>query len=225
MKTRQKELLRWLTFAVGLCINSFGICFVTKSALGTSQISSIPYVLSLRLPALSFGACTFAFNLLLILGQFLILKKDFRPIQLLQLPATLLFSGMIDLSMGALSFFQPEALLLRTGSLLLGCLILAFGICVEVAPQLIMVPGEGMVNALTRVTSAKFGTVKICFDVTLIAIAGLISVLLFGHLNGVGLGTLVSALTVGKFVNLLNRVPFVAGLKQLSVASQGVDGV
>ena len=42
-----KTILRYFYFLLGLFINSFGIAFITKSALGTSQISSVPYVLSL----------------------------------------------------------------------------------------------------------------------------------------------------------------------------------
>lgn len=45
--------LRYLFFTLGLLINSFGIAFITKSSLGTSQISSLPYVLSLRFPLAS----------------------------------------------------------------------------------------------------------------------------------------------------------------------------
>ena len=115
-----------------------------------------------------------------------------------------LFSGLIDLSMSALSFFQPEALWLRILSLLFGCLILALGICIEVAPDVLVVPGEGIVRALAQTTKIKFGTVKVYFDVTLIVIAGILSLLFFQKFNGVGIGTVVSAIVVGRFVNWIN---------------------
>lgn len=137
---------RYLYFFLGVIINSFGVAFITKSALGTSQISSVPYVLSLKFPALSFGAFTFIMNMGFILLQVIILKKDFHPIQFLQVGANIIFSLVIDL-----------------------------------------------------------GTAKICFDVTLIVVAGLLSFIFFGRLNGVGLGTVISALAVGKIVNVLNR--------------------
>ena len=63
---------RYFFFILGLIINSFGVAFITKSALGTSQISSIPYVLSLKFTNLSFGQTTFIFNMLFILIQLLI---------------------------------------------------------------------------------------------------------------------------------------------------------
>lgn len=100
----KKWIYRYAFFILGVAINSFGIAFVTKSAMGTSQISSIPYVFSLEFPSISFGMWTFLFNILFILLQVVLLKKDFHPIQFLQIVVNVLFSGLIDLSMSALSF-------------------------------------------------------------------------------------------------------------------------
>ena len=93
----------------------------------------------------------------------------------------------------------------RLGLLVAGCLILAVGITIEVAPDTLVVPGEGIVRALSRVTGKPFGTMKVYFDVTLIVIAVALSFLFFGKLNGIGIGTVISALTVGKFVNIVER--------------------
>ena len=196
---------RYFFFILGLIINSFGVTFITKSALGTSQISSIPYVLSLKFTNLSFGQTTFIFNMLFILIQLLILKKDFRPIQFLQIAANILFSSFIDVSMTLLTGLNPQTIPLRTLSLLVGCAILAVGISVEVAPDVIKVPGEGIVHAMARVSGMEFGKVKIRFDVTLIIIAIVLSFLFFQRLNGVGLGTIVSAILIGPMISFVNR--------------------
>ena len=196
---------RYCFFILGLIINSFGVAFITKSALGTSQISSIPYVLSLKFTNLSFGQTTFIFNMLFILIQLLILKKDFRPIQFLQIAANILFSSFIDVSMTLLTGLNPQTIPLRSLSLLVGCAILAVGISVEVAPDVIKVPGEGIVHAMARVSGMEFGKVKIRFDVTLIIIAIVLSFLFFQRLNGVGLGTIVSAILIGPMISFVNR--------------------
>ena len=174
---------RYFFFILGLIINSFGVAFITKSALGTSQISSIPYVLSLKFTNLSFGQTTFIFNMLFILIQLLILKKDFRPIQFLQIAANILFSSFIDVSMTLLTGLNPQTIPLRTLSLLVGCAILAVGISVEVAPDVIKVPGEGIVHAMARVSGMEFGKVKIRFDVSLIVMDTLLSFIFFHKLN------------------------------------------
>lgn len=216
-----KQILkRYLYFILGVVINSFGVAFITKSALGTSQISSVPYVLSLRFPSVSFGMTTFFVNLLFILIQAVLLKKNFQPVQFLQVAVNVLFSVLIDVSMTLLSFFQPEAFGLRIVSLLAGCVILAVGISIEVAPDVLVVPGEGAVRAISQTTGLKFGSVKVYFDVSLIVIASALSFLFFGRLNGVGLGTVISALTVGKFVNIVNlHLPAVRKIRDLAASA------
>ena len=189
---------RYFFFILGLIINSFGIAFITKSALGTSPISSVPYVFSLRFDGFSFGGFTFIMNMLFILLQVLLLRKNFQLIQLLQIGANFLFSAFIDVGMSALSWLNPSSIPLRLISLAIGC-------CVEVAPDVIVVPGEGIVRAISRVSGREFGKVKICFDVTLIAISFLSSLLFFHGLQGIGIGTVISALAVGPIVSFFNR--------------------
>ncbi|WP_296895977.1 DUF6198 family protein [uncultured Megamonas sp.] len=203
-------LLRYFYFILGIIINSFGIAFITKSDLGTSQISSVPYVLSLEFSDYTFGMTTFIFNILFIIIQVIILRRDFHPIQFLQVFANILFSFFIDVSMNWLSFFQPESFIIKLISLIIGCMILALGICIEVAPNVIVVPGEGVVRALAlaiaiKKPKVKFGTIKIYFDITLIILACILSFIFFGELNGVGIGTIISALVVGKFINFINQ--------------------
>lgn len=201
--SRQIERLVW--FSAGILINSFGIVLITKGALGTSQISSIPYVLSLQLPSISFGMFSFIMNMVYIVLQALLLRRQFKPIQLLQIVVNVVFSASIDVFMAMLSFYAPQQLFTRVLSAVAGCIVLAFGISVEVAPDLIMVPGEGIVAAISKVSGRRFGSVKVVFDVTLILIAALLSWLFFGNIVGVGVGTLLSAVSVGQFVNLINR--------------------
>lgn len=200
----KKLIIRNLWFILGILINSFGIALITKAALGTSQISSVPYVLSLKYCQLTFGEFTFIFNTIFILVQLILLKRDFHPIQFLQLAVNLIFSWFIDASMGFLSFLEPQGIAMKLIFLLVGCVVLSVGISIEVAPNVLTVPGEGIVKAIATVSRKKFGTVKVVFDISLIAIAVVLSLLFFQGLYGVGLGTVVSALLVGRFVNLWN---------------------
>ncbi len=213
--SRQIERLAW--FAAGILTNSFGIVLITKGALGTSQISSIPYVLSLQMPSISFGMFSFIMNMVYIVLQALLLRKQFKPFQLLQIVVNVVFSASIDVFMAMLSFYAPQQLFTRVLSAIAGCIVLAFGISVEVAPDLIMVPGEGIVAAISKVSGRRFGSVKVAFDVTLILIAAALSWVFFGDLVGVGVGTLLSAVSVGQFVNLINRhVPLLQHIRALA---------
>ena len=127
-------------------------------------------------------------------------------LQLLQIAANVLFSAFLDVSMAALSWLHPAGWLARGGCMLLGCAILACGISIEIAPDVITVPGEGLVRVLAQATGKDFGRVKLVFDVTLIVIASALSLLFFRRLQGVGIGTVVSALVVGPLVSLFGRI-------------------
>lgn len=203
---RKKELLkRYLVFLIGLFINSFGVSFVTKSNLGTSPISSIPYVLSLGfIPTL--GVFTILFSLLLIALQIIILGKNFKIINLLQVPVSILFGYFIDFSMILLAGVAPVNYVLRFISLIAGCLILGFGVYIEVIANVVMLPGEAFVKAVTQRFHTEFGTTKVCFDASMTILAGILSLVMFTKLNGVGIGTVVAALIVGIIARFFGKV-------------------
>lgn len=210
----ERKCIRCICFIVGILINSFGIAFITKAALGTSPISSLPYVLSKQFP-FTLGEFTFVMNMGFILIQIVLLKKEFQKRQILQIGVNALFSSFIDVSMNMLSFFSPSNIVAELLSLIAGCMILAVGISIEVAPNVLVVPGEGVVKAISTVLRKRFGTVKVVFDTTLICISFVLSLLFFHRLNGLGAGTIISALIVGKFVNMCNRTKLIAKIRAL----------
>ncbi len=201
---KESLLKRYLIFTIGVLINSFGIAFITKAALGTSPISSLPCVLSLKFTP-TLGQFTSVMNMLFIILQIVLLRKNFQMIQLLQFGVNIVFSLFIDVSMNILSFLNPETVVSKGIFLFIGCAILAFGITLEVLPKVIMVPGEGVVSAISKVCKKEFGTVKVIFDVTLMSSATILSFLFFRGMNGIGIGTIVSALLVGLIVKFYHR--------------------
>lgn len=196
---------RYFFLFLGVLINSFAIELITKAALGTGPISTVPYVLSLIFPSLSFGLTTFIVNILFIALQIVLLRRDFQPVQLLQILVNVVFSWFIDVSAALLFWFEPNALPIQIAAVVIGCFILALGICIEVAPQVIVVPGEGAVRAIAQVTGMRFGTVKNCFDLSLAGTALMLSLAFFGEVRGLGVGTIISAILVGRFCNLINK--------------------
>ena len=224
METERKSraagyIKRYLLLCVGLVIMSFGVAFSIKAGLGTSPISSLPYVLSLRFPV-TLGQFTFLMNMLFILAQVLLLRRNFRPIQFLQVAVNVVFSLFIDVSMRLLSWMEVGALPMQLLALVVGCAVLGFGISVEVAPRVLMVPGEGIVQAIATVTGWRFGNVKTAFDATLVSTALLLSLLFFHRLQGLGIGTIFSALAVGRFVDLYNRrLPLISRISALGAGT------
>lgn len=203
--TKQKERIRrYLLFMIGLFINSLGVTLVTRADLGTSPISSIPYVLSLGF-APSLGTFTLYMSLFLIALQLLILGRSFPRQYLLQLPVSFLFSYFIDFSMKLLAFLKPDHYAQKLLLLLVGCFVLGFGVFIEVAANVVMLPGECFVNAVSMTYHTDFGKTKITFDSSLAALAIGISLLLYGKVNGVREGTLIAAVLVGMIARLLKQ--------------------
>ena len=149
-------------------------------------------------------------------GAATFLKTEYRTISIVVLLVALVFSLFIDVSMGLLSWMEVGVLPMRLLALAVGCAVLGFGISVEVAPRVLMVPGEGIVQAIAVVTGRQFGNVKTAFDATLVSTALLLSLLFFHQLQGLGIGTIFSALAVGRFVDLYNRrLPLISRISAL----------
>lgn len=218
---------RYLVFLFGLFISSFGVSLITKANLGTSPISAIPYVLSLNFP-FTLGQFTIAFSLFLILLQLFILRRNFKAEHLLQIPISVAFGYFIDLTMVMLGFVAPGSYPVKLVALLIGCVILGFGVYLEVIADVAMLPGESFVRAVTQTWKTDFGTTKVCFDVSMTVIAAITSLVLAHTLYGVREGTVIAALLVGFIARLFGRLlPFVPdllfGKKAESEAAEAVE--
>ena len=199
-----EKLKRYIVFLIGFFINSLGVSLITKADLGTSPISSIPYVLSLNFP-FTLGQFTIAFSLLLILIQLVILRRNFKAEHLLQIPISILFGYFIDLTMIMLFFVHPQTYLSSVVYLLIGCVILGFGVYTEVLADVAMFPGESFVRAVSSTWKTEFGSTKVAFDVSLAVIAAVLSLLFAHRLDGVREGTIIAALLVGFIARLFGR--------------------
>ena len=199
-----ETLKRYLIFLVGLFVNSLGVSLITKANLGTSPISSIPYVLSLNFP-FTLGNFTIFFSIFLIVLQLIILRKNFKLEHILQIPVSIIFGYFIDLTMILFSWVNPEAYIMKIVYLLIGCLILGVGVYMEVLADVVMLPGESFVRAIVLTWKTNFGTTKICFDVSMSVIAAVLSFIFAGRLAGVREGTVIAALLVGFIARLIGK--------------------
>lgn len=214
---------RYLVFLVGLFVNSLGVSVITKADLGTSPISSIPYVLSLNFP-FSLGAFTVVFSFLLIAIQLVILRRNFKAEHALQIPVSFLFGIFIDLTMAMLGDFVPTLYPFKLLFLLVGCVILGVGVYMEVVADVAMLPGESFVRAVCTTWKTEFGLTKICFDVSLAVIAAVLSLVLAHRLQGVREGTILAALLVGFLARLLGRLLPFTKPKASPAAASSQDG-
>lgn len=205
-------ILRYLTFIAGLYFLSLGIVLIVASTLGTTPISSVNYVVTLHTP-ITLGTATFLINVLLIAGQFWLIRsglgtrKDRIEI-LLQLPFSLVFSIFIDINMAFIGSVEPTSYPMALAMLGAGCLSQATGVVLELKPNVAIMSAEGFVKYAARRYNKDFGRLKVIFDIVLVSSALLLGIACSGHIEGVREGTVIAALSTGFIVSFLSRHVF-----------------
>lgn len=199
----KKEIAkRYILFIVSLFFSALGVAFTKRGELGVSPISSVANVMNCRFDALSLGTWLIIWNCILIVGQIIILRKKFQPIQLLQVPLSFLFGWFTDLGMAIVSHIPAEVYVMRLVMVIIGIVILAFGIALSVIANVIMNSGEAFVKAISDTIHKEFGNVKIAFDISCVAAAFMLSLIFFNFtIVGMREGTVISAFLTGVVVN------------------------
>lgn len=222
IKTGKGALFRrYVVFGISLLVIAFGISIITRSNLGTSPITSVPYVLSLN-TNLSLGVYFFLFTIFLVILQMLLLGKkgilERKAELVMQFPVAFVLSLFTDLTMWMTSVFIPESYPVKIVSLVLGCMVLALGICLEVTADVTMISAEYTIQFATLRFKKNFGNIKIGFDVTLVLCAILLSWIMSGSIVGVREGTIIAALITGPFVRII--MPHMAFVRKWLSASE-----
>ncbi|MCQ2413958.1 MAG: hypothetical protein MJ082_04080 [Clostridia bacterium] len=235
MKSRN-IVLRLFVYLIGLAVIAVGINLSKLSALGISPVSSIPGVLSARFPQFSLGSMVILVYCLLVAAQAIVLRKEFKLVNILGVPVAIVFGWLVDfvgvsafrltlagLDLGIDREFHglmagiaaPQTLFGKICVLLVSIAVIALGVCIYLRPKLVPMPAEGLAAAFAGVWKKPFGNCKTGVDFTMIFIAFILQVVLLGGFapifNGtsvVGAGTLLSALLVGQTVKFLNTYLF-----------------
>lgn len=196
---------RYALFIISLFFAALGVAFTKHGELGVSPISSVANVMSYKFSSLSLGTWIIIWNCFLIVGQILILRKKFHLIQLLQVPLSFLFGWFTDFGMWIVSFIPTDLYPIRLAMVVIGIVILGFGISLSVIANVIMNSGETFVKAISDTMNKEFGNVKIAFDVLCVSISLVLSFIFF-HFTIVGTreGTIISALLTGVVVKFFS---------------------
>lgn len=205
--SRRELLKRYGLFIISLFISALGVAVTKRGELGVSPISSAANVMIMRFPALSLGSWLIIWNCILIAGQIALLRRNFKLIQLLQVPLSFLFGWFTDIGMCIARLFPITGYISRLGAVVCGTAILGFGISLSVAANVIMNSGEAFVKAVSDVSGKEFGNVKIIFDISNVTFAAVLSLALF-DLKIVGLreGTVIAALFTGVCVKFFTKL-------------------
>ncbi|WP_296782841.1 YitT family protein [uncultured Methanobrevibacter sp.] len=197
-----KKISRYLIYLLSLFIISLGASLSIKANLGTSPLICLPYVSSL-IVRLSVGEVMFVFTIIFILIQVVLLRGDFEKRQYLQLVIGTIFSVFVDFSMILVNGINPVGYISQMILLLFSCVVVAFGVLLEIQTEIVYLPADGVIVAISKVLKKEFSYVKPFVDSSMVILAAALSIIFLGYLAGVREGTIISAIIIGPIVKVL----------------------
>ncbi len=203
--------------ALAVVINSLGVVLMLHSGAGISAISSVPFAFSEVLPRLSLGTWTYLFQGLLVL-TLMVLRKKFVPSYLFSFVVGFIFGKLLDLH--ELWVYQlPTNLPLRLFYFVISYLLICFGIALSNRCKLPIIPTDLFPREMADITGAAYSKIKIIFDLSCLAVTVVLTLVFLGHLDGLGIGTILAACTMGKVIGIIGaqmdkKVQFVSVLSK-----------
>ena len=208
---------RWLVYLAGLVILALGITLNTKSTLGVSPIVASAYVVS-ELTGLNFANMTLVLYCILVGIELVIhiIRKENKGVlikDILQIPLSLVFTRFMNIFVLTIPVFEkayPDSfmgsLAGRILVLIVAIICTGVGAALSLNVRLVPNPGDGVVQAIADVIKKPVGFTKNAFDVCSILIAALIGLVFGGRIIGIGIGTILAMIGVGRVVVLTNHL-------------------
>lgn len=192
-----------LALLVVILINSLGVVLMLHSGSGISAISSVPYAFTDVFPKFSLGTWTYIFQGLLVLSL-MIMRKKFVPPYLFSFVVGFAFSEMLDIHKEWVDAL-PTSMTERVLYFVISYLLLCIGIALSNRCGLPIIPTDLFPRELSEITSIKYSRIKVSFDVICLTVTALMTGLILGHLDGLGIGTILAAFTMGKVIGWIGE--------------------
>lgn len=192
-----------LALAIAVVLNSFGVVLMLYSGSGISAISSVPYAFSEVFPVLSLGTWTYLFQGLLVLSL-MILRKRFVPPYLFSFVVGFFFGELLDVHEMWIDIL-PQNIPCRVLYFVVSYLLICVGIALSNRCGLPIIPTDLFPRELAQITSLPYPRIKISFDVICLAVTAGMTFFFLGHLDGLGVGTILAAFTMGKVIGLIGE--------------------
>ena len=124
---------------------------------------------------------------------------------LLQLPLSLVFTRFMNL-FSALLPAPSDNMLSRLLILAAGIILTGIGAAMSLNMRIIPNPGDGIVQAISDCVGKSVGFTKNCFDLFNICLTTFIGLIFAHKLIGIGLGTVIAVLGVGRVIAVFNHL-------------------
>lgn len=201
----EKTVMRGeLALLMVVVLNSLGVLLMLHSGSGISAISSVPYAFRKVMPWLTLGTWTYIFQGLLVC-TLMLMRKKFVPTYLFSFVVGFVFGELMDLHELWITRL-PVNLPLRVLYFVLSYLILCFGIALSKRCKLPIVPTDLFPREVSDITKVPYSRIKIGFDVTCLMVTALLTFFGLGRIEGLGIGTVAAAFTMGKDIVLMGKL-------------------
>ena len=197
---------RSICYILGLLFLAFGVTMSIKSNLGVSPVNSIPYMIS-HITGFDQGILTTIIFCSFIVIQAVLLGKEFKSINLLQIVFSIVFGYFVTFSNNLFSFLiVPQNYLLHLLLLCISIILVALGLLLYLSADIVPQPAEGLFLAIHKKTKIEFSNIKIFGDSSFVIISVILSFVFLGELIGIREGTIISAIMIGKLLGILSHL-------------------
>lgn len=206
VRQSKKELCRRAVFMLlGICVTSFGLEVAVKADLGLSPLTTLAYAMHCVVPGVTLGVFTFLQQCCYVLLTLLLLRREFRPYQLLMLPCSFLYGYVIDLSAVLLQDLPVPNYFVRAALLVLSCIIVAFGFSMILNSGVCLDANTTFVHTFSQKTGLTYSKLKVATDVAVVVLAAAVGLVFLHAVPGIREGTVLSALIIGPIVGFFSR--------------------
>lgn len=198
-------MFRVLIYVLGLFFMAIGVAISVNANLGISPVNSLPYVIS-QISDYNLSSCVIGVFSLYILAQIVLLRKDFKWINLTQLIFSTIFGYFVGFAKWLIGDFCIPTYVGRLVMLIVSIIVVSIGVELYLEVELVPMPMEGMTLALAQTLKKPFTNVKIVVDCAVVLLGLALSLTLLHRLDGVREGTIIAAIITGKTIALMKKV-------------------
>ena len=207
MIKKENLIKRTIILLFGVFLVATGVAFSIHANLGTSPVTSLPYTLSCCFGWTS-GKWSVVVHSVFIIFQILLLRKNYKPINLLQLPLGIFFGTFVDIMNNALNFLKIETYPQQLFYCFIGIVLVAWGVAFEVEADIMVLAIEGFAVTASEVFKKKFGDVKMFTDCGIVVAAVIFGLIFLKKVVGVREGTAAAAILVGQMSKIFKKLFF-----------------
>ena len=192
---RKETIERFIWYVLGLNLIAVAVVLNIRYVMGVAAFSSVMYAIS-QIYHISLGTASILCYLLFVLIQ-CVLSRKIKAVYLLEIPLSLAFGVVTDVYDWLIPEFHFPAYISMT-LFLLTMFVTALGVFLCVKTNFVL--------TISEVFHIAFSAVKNTFDVSLVVISTLLCVFNDTELYGIGVGTVLSALCIGRIIGVYEKM-------------------